>query len=90
MSYNVHTNISRPCRIGEGFQELFENLLSIRNSLESRFLLQNWSMRETDIYSFQRKLDRIDEKRVADGNFVNNQGNTADLQTQRVSVLWRF
>jgi hypothetical protein len=75
--------------IGEGFQELFENLLSIRNSLESRFLLQNWSMRETDIYSFQRKLDRIDERRIADGNFVNSQGNTADLQTQRVSVLCR-
>jgi len=69
--------------IGEGFQELFENLLNIRNNLESRFLLQNWSMRETDIYSFQRKLDRVDEKRLEDGNFINSQGNPADLQTQR-------
>jgi hypothetical protein len=44
-------------------------------------------MRETDLYSFQRQLDRIDEARTPDGNFLDSKGNPADLQTQRVSVL---
>ena len=69
----------------EGFQEQFDKLLSIRNQLESRQLLQAWSLRETDLYSYQRQLDRIDESRNLEGNFINAQGNVADLQTQRVS-----
>ena len=70
--------------IGENFKETFDKLLAIRNNLESRALLQAWSLRETDLYSFQRQLDRIDEARSEDGNFVDSAGVAADLQTQRV------
>ena len=73
--------------IAEGFQDQFEKLLGIRNSLESRQLLQAWSLRETDLYSYQRQLDRIDESRTDEGNFVDSLGNSADLQTQRVSRI---
>jgi hypothetical protein len=69
----------------EGFREQFDKLLLIRNQLESRQLLQAWSLRETDLYSYQRQLDRIDESRDLEGNFITIQGNVADLQTQRVS-----
>jgi hypothetical protein len=72
--------------IGEGFRDTFDKLLAIRNSLESRSLLQAWSLRETDLYDYQRRLDRFDEARTADGNFVDHEGNPADLQTQRVST----
>jgi hypothetical protein len=70
--------------ITEGFREQFDKLLSIRNQLESRQLLQAWSLRETDLYSYQRQLDRIDESRNVDGFFVDSQGNVAELQTERV------
>jgi hypothetical protein len=46
-------------------------------------LTQAWSLRETDLYSYQRQLDRIDESRV-DGNFVDSEGKPADLHAQRV------
>ena len=36
-------------------------------------LTQAWSLRETDLYSYQRQLDRIDESRV-DGNFLDAEG----------------
>jgi hypothetical protein len=86
ISFKICTNTSsRHGRIADGFQQLFDKLLAIRNSLESRSLLQAWSMRETDLYSYQRQLDRIDEGRTVDGNFLDSKGNTADLQTQRVS-----
>lgn len=45
-------------------------------------LTHAWSLRETDLYSYQRQLDRIDESRKG-GNFVDDQGNIADLHTQR-------
>lgn len=46
-------------------------------------LTQAWSLRETDLYSYQRQLDRIDESRV-NGNFVDHEGRPADLHAQRV------
>jgi hypothetical protein len=75
--------------IGENFRDTFDKLLAIRNNLESRSLLQAWSLRETDLYDFQRRLDRIDEARMEDGNFVDSEGNPADIQTQRVSLFWK-
>ncbi|TKA64651.1 hypothetical protein B0A49_08421 [Cryomyces minteri] len=69
-------------KIDERFQETYEKLREIRNQLDNKIITQAWSMRETDLYSFQRQLDRIDESRV-DGNFVDANGKPADLHAQR-------
>ena len=45
-------------------------------------LTQAWSLRETDLYSYQRQLDRVDEARV-NGNFMDMDGRPADLHAQR-------
>lgn len=45
-------------------------------------LTQAWSLRETDLYSYQRQLDRVDEGRVG-GNFLDDYGRPADLHAQR-------
>jgi hypothetical protein len=45
-------------------------------------LTQAWSLRETDLYDYQRQLDRIDDARVA-GSFVDAEGNAGDLHAQR-------
>lgn len=45
-------------------------------------LTHAWSLRETDLYSYQRQLDRIDESRV-EGNFLDAEGKPADLHAQR-------
>jgi len=77
--------LARPGYVGPTFRETFDRLLTIRNQLESRSLLQAWSLRETDLYDYQRRLDRIDESRTPDGNFLDAEGKPACLQTQRVS-----
>lgn len=46
-------------------------------------MTQAWSLRETDLFQFQRKLDRIDEARV-NGNFLDAINQPADLHAQRV------
>jgi hypothetical protein len=80
--------LERQGKIQEGFQEQYDRLLEIRNQLDRLSVTQAWSLRETDLFGYQRKLDRIDEARV-NGNFVDGEGQAADLHAQRV-CLSRF
>ncbi|KFY63845.1 hypothetical protein V496_03631 [Pseudogymnoascus sp. VKM F-4515 (FW-2607)] len=64
------------------FQPTYDILVNIRNELEKLSLTQAWSLRETDLYDYQRQLDRIDEARV-DGNFLDSEGKPAELYVQR-------
>lgn len=75
--------IFRQGKIDGRFKSIYEKLYEIRNQLERLSLTQAWSLRETDLYDFQRRLDRIDESRIS-GNFEDLEGNKADLHTQRV------
>lgn len=67
----------------DAFQKPYQVVLGIRNKLEKLSLTQAWSLRETDLYDYQRQLDRIDESRK-DGNFHDVEGNPAELYVQRV------
>lgn len=74
--------LERKGHIDERFQEQYSRLLEIKNQLERLSMTQAWSLRETDLFQFQRKLDRIDEARV-NGNFIDSTGQPADLHAQR-------
>jgi hypothetical protein len=78
----------KPLYVDDNFKDLYNRLKAIRDNLESRSLLQAWSLRETDLYDYQRRLDRIDEGRTADGNFINSEGKKACLQTQRTLLYF--
>ncbi|KIW05124.1 hypothetical protein, variant [Verruconis gallopava] len=78
----------KPLYVDEDFRELYTTLKTIRDQLESRSLLQAWSLRETDLYDYQRRLDRIDGARTVDGNFVDAKGKKACLQTQRTLLYF--
>lgn len=62
---------------------LYKTLVGIRNELDRLSLTQAWSLRETDLYDYQRQLDRIDESRI-DGNWIDEEGQPAELYVQRV------
>jgi len=64
------------------FEDIYNKLRNIRNHLEKLSITQPYSMRETDLYSDQRELDKIDSKRV-DGNFLDAEGKPAELYEQR-------
>ncbi|KAH8821145.1 hypothetical protein F5884DRAFT_766778 [Xylogone sp. PMI_703] len=74
--------LERKGEIPEAFVGEYRTLIEIRNQLEKLSLTQAWSLRETDLYDYQRQLDRIDESRV-DGNFKDADGNFAELYVQR-------
>ncbi|KAI0442433.1 hypothetical protein F4803DRAFT_375323 [Xylaria telfairii] len=64
------------------WRPIYDVLIGIRNELDKLSLTQAWSLRETDLYDFQRQLDKIDESRI-DGNWVDDEGQSAELYVQR-------
>ncbi|AEO63605.1 uncharacterized protein THITE_2109099 [Thermothielavioides terrestris NRRL 8126] len=74
--------LERQGEIPEAFRDKYNVLINIRNELEKISITQAWSLRETDLYDFQRELDKIDESRV-DGNFLDQDGKPAELYVQR-------
>ncbi|PNS19440.1 UPF0662 protein [Sphaceloma murrayae] len=69
-------------KVEDRFKDVYDRLREIRDKLDQMNLTHAWSLRETDLYSYQRQLDRIDESRV-DGNFLDAEGKPADLHAQR-------
>ncbi|KAF1814590.1 hypothetical protein P152DRAFT_456860 [Eremomyces bilateralis CBS 781.70] len=78
----VHLIQEKQGKVEEKFQDVYQKLLGIRNHLDKLTLTQAWSLRETDLFQFQRQLDRIDESRV-DGHFLDSEGKPSDLHAQR-------
>jgi hypothetical protein len=74
----------RQGRLAPAFQDTYDKLFAIRSKLEKLTLTQAWSLRETDLWDFQRQLDRIDEARV-EGNFYDAVGREAEIYEQRVN-----
>ncbi|KAK2749653.1 hypothetical protein FQN57_005875 [Myotisia sp. PD_48] len=74
--------LERKGQIEEGFRGYYDQLVDIRNQLDRLSMTRAWSLRESDLYMYQRKLNRIDECRV-DGNFLDENGKPADLHAQR-------
>nr|XP_036589706.1 uncharacterized protein CTRU02_00460 [Colletotrichum truncatum]KAF6801711.1 hypothetical protein CTRU02_00460 [Colletotrichum truncatum] len=70
--------------IPEPFKATYDVLVRIRNELEKLSITQAWSLREADLFDFQRQLDKIDESRV-NGNWFDDEGKPAELYVQRVS-----
>ncbi|KAI0838606.1 hypothetical protein F5Y06DRAFT_267334 [Hypoxylon sp. FL0890] len=74
--------LERNGQFPDKWRPIYDVLVSIRNELDKLSLTQAWSLRETDLYDYQRQLDRIDESRV-NGNWVDDQGQSAELYVQR-------
>lgn len=73
--------------IPEQWRRIYDVLIGIRNDLDKFSITPAWSLRETDLYDYQRQLDKIDEARV-DGNWLDDEGKPAELYVQRVRNSW--
>ncbi|RYP75682.1 hypothetical protein DL769_003770 [Monosporascus sp. CRB-8-3] len=85
-SGKVSELLDRNGEFPEKWMPLYKILVGIRNELDKLSLTQAWSLRETDLYDYQRQLDKIDESRV-DGNWVDDEGQPAELYVQRLNSL---
>lgn len=46
------------------FHELYNKLISLKLTLENLLITRRWTMRETDLYNYQKMLKTIDEDRI--------------------------
>ncbi|KAI8946583.1 hypothetical protein F4801DRAFT_55005 [Xylaria longipes] len=74
--------LERGGKFSDKWRPIYDVLIGIRNELDKLSLTQAWSLRETDLYDFQRQLDKIDESRI-DGNWLDDEGQPAELYVQR-------
>ncbi|KAH9900117.1 hypothetical protein F4778DRAFT_782234 [Xylariomycetidae sp. FL2044] len=74
--------LDRNGKFPDKWKHIYDVLVGIRNELDKLSLTQAWSLRETDLYDYQRQLDKIDESRVG-GNWLDDQGQPAELYVQR-------
>lgn len=51
-------------KVFEGLKQLFTELTSLKQKLENLLITRRWTMRETDLYNFQKLLKRIDDRRL--------------------------
>ncbi|AJW08166.1 hypothetical protein H788_YJM1248P00020 [Saccharomyces cerevisiae YJM1248] len=45
-------------------QPIYEQLIDIKTTLENLMITRRWTLRETDLFSYQKKLNEIDNKRI--------------------------
>lgn len=52
------------CDIFKGFKTSYEELISLKQTLDNLLVTRRWTMRETDLYNYQQALKRIEETRL--------------------------
>lgn len=50
--------------IAKSLKSIYDELLTLRQTLENLLITRRWTMRETDLYNYQKSLKRIDEQRL--------------------------
>ncbi|KAJ1983788.1 hypothetical protein H4R33_004623 [Dimargaris cristalligena] len=70
----VHELLASSDSIAESLKPIADRLIDIKQSLEKLVLTHRWTMRETDLWSYQVQLDEIDKMRK-DGKFYDADGN---------------
>ena len=49
-----------------GLKSTYQELISMKSQLESLLITHRWTLRETDLYTYQKNLQTIDDLRVSD------------------------
>ncbi|CCE62317.1 hypothetical protein TPHA_0C01610 [Tetrapisispora phaffii CBS 4417] len=73
---NDFTNSSGDNQIlDKNLQPIYNNLINIKTNLANLMITRRWTLRETDLFQYQKRLKEIDDQRV-NGKFPSESGNT--------------
>lgn len=75
LSYQSDGQISLKISLDPALQEIYNRLIEIKTSLANLMITRRWTLRETDLFSYQKQLSEIDSKRVH-GKFPTKSGNS--------------
>ncbi|KAM9918140.1 hypothetical protein OXX59_008867 [Metschnikowia pulcherrima] len=68
-------------------KQLYDELLSIKHTLDNLLITRRWTMRETDLYTYQKALKAIDDRRVAINKQIDAYDGTALKRMKRAQLL---
>ncbi|KAK9462531.1 uncharacterized protein V1516DRAFT_670510 [Lipomyces oligophaga] len=74
--------------VGPSLRPLYDQLTEMKNQLENMMITRRWTLRETDLYNYQQKLQTIDDMRVK-GSFLDENGNIPEGQAVLLYLLRR-
>ncbi|KAK9476756.1 hypothetical protein V1514DRAFT_359149 [Lipomyces japonicus] len=80
--------IAREDLVAPSLRPIYDQLSEMKAQLDNLMLTHRWTLRETDLYNYQQKLQAIDDIRV-NGVFVDEQGNAPRGQTILLYLLRR-
>lgn len=75
--------LARKELVADSLRPLYDQLVEMKNQLEGMMLTHRWTLRETDLYNYQQKLQSIDDMRV-NGSFLDAEGNAPEGQVVSV------
>lgn len=76
------------------FHDLYNKLISLKLTLENLLITRRWTMRETDLYNYQKMLKTIDEdrinlnSRITSANLPSLNSNSKSFKRLQVIILY--
>ncbi|CAG8451163.1 813_t:CDS:2 [Cetraspora pellucida] len=83
---DAHELIASQNNVAEFLRPLYDRLIDLKSQLERLVLTHRWSLRETDLWSYQLQLTKIDSMRK-DGKFYDDEGNVPEGQATLLYLL---
>lgn len=71
----------------DSFREVYDELLALKRTLEKLLVTRRWTLRETDLYTYQKLLKLLDERRVALNGLLADCSADAAKKIRRVQLL---
>lgn len=70
-----------------GFRAVYEELLALKRTLENLLVTRRWTMRETDLYTYQKLLKQLDARRLEYNSQLGDCSTAAAKKIRRVQLL---
>ncbi|CUM64965.1 uncharacterized protein PRCAT00002583001 [Priceomyces carsonii] len=70
----------------QNFKRLYEQLIDLKLKLENLLVTRRWTMRETDLYNYQKLLKQIDDERIALIKDIDP--NNKDIKRLQILILY--
>ncbi|CAG8451368.1 6707_t:CDS:2 [Ambispora leptoticha] len=83
---NCHDLIASKGVVSNELKPIYARLVDLKSSLERLVITHRWTLRETDVWIYQRQLSEFDSIRT-DGNFCDSEGKIIEGQTVLLYLL---
>lgn len=73
----------------EMFKKLYNQLIELKLTLENLLITRRWTMRETDLYNYQKSLKVIDDDRIQLNNKINSKPSSSkNIKRLQILILY--